>query len=393
MIRRSTMLAVRRRDRRGRRLAPSAEARASASPAASGLQRLATVNASAAAAVAMGRTSDGRLHLVYQTFAGRGFSGLGSLSISRRCGASTQVQALAGLAGRAAGPPGDAGRLARRPCSARSRRASSRASGGSLRATAARRGRPRERPGRRPNEALAYGSDVTAAMTGSRRCSRSRRPATSSSRPASAAARRAHGHEQHQRVDDQRRPRGRCGDRRGRRELAVGRAQPDALPAGRRADRGSAAARSRPEPERARPRRPRYGPRHLRRVHDRRHARAPAPLRRRHGRGRLTQPHRRKGARRRHRHPGPHLGDVGRRLGRRRRGHPLEQGRDPLRADPAPRPERGQPLPDPGRRPPRPARPARRRDPERHRSRAARGDLPRARAAPPLGHGVGGQGR
>ena len=85
---------------------------------------------------------------------------------------------------------------------------------------------------------------------------------------------------------------------------------------------------------------------------------------------------------------GPHLGDVGRRLGRRRRSHPLEQGRDALRADPAPQPERGQPLPDPGRRPPRPARPARRRDPERHRSRAARGDLPRARAAPPLGHGV-----
>ena len=42
--------------------------------------------------------------------------------------------------------------------------------------------------------------------------------------------------------------------------------------------------------------------------------------------------------------------------------------------------------------PPRPARSARRRDPERHRTRAARGDLPRTRTAPPLGHGLGGQG-
>ena len=45
--------------------------------------------------------------------------------------------------------------------------------------------------------------------------------------------------------------------------------------------------RARPEPQRAGARRPRRRPRRLRRVHDGRQARAPAPLRRRHGRGRL----------------------------------------------------------------------------------------------------------
>ena len=113
-----------------------------ASPAGGGFQRLATVNASAAAAVAMARTSDGTLHLVYQTFAGRSFSGLAiALDQRRRCGRAAGAGAL-GMAGRAAGPPGAAGRHARGRLRRDLAEQSSRASGGSPRATAARRGRP-----------------------------------------------------------------------------------------------------------------------------------------------------------------------------------------------------------------------------------------------------------
>ena len=78
--------------------------------------------------------------------------------------------------------------------------------------------------------------------------------------------------------------------RRGRGELAVGRAQPELYL------QGVAPAVGAPQPVPGQSRNAlvlagaRHGPRRLRRVHDRRQARAPAPLRRRHGRGRLTQP-------------------------------------------------------------------------------------------------------
>jgi hypothetical protein len=44
--------------------------------------RLATVNGTAAQAVATTRSADGNLHLVFQTFAGRTLNGLGAISIS-----------------------------------------------------------------------------------------------------------------------------------------------------------------------------------------------------------------------------------------------------------------------------------------------------------------------
>ena len=138
-----------------------------ASPAGGGFQRLATVNASAAAAVAMARTSDGTLHLVYQTFAGRSFSGLAiALDQRRRCRRTAGAGAL-GMAGRAAGPPGAAERHAR-GCLRRDLAEQPRLE--RLGDHLERRRRdvvgPRERPRRRPNEALAYGSNITAAMTG-----------------------------------------------------------------------------------------------------------------------------------------------------------------------------------------------------------------------------------
>jgi hypothetical protein len=58
--------------------------------------RLSTVNPSTGPSVAVTRTADGNLHLVYQTFQGRGFSGLASMTISPKGVPGPQVQALSG---------------------------------------------------------------------------------------------------------------------------------------------------------------------------------------------------------------------------------------------------------------------------------------------------------
>lgn len=138
-----------------------------AGPPSGGFHRLATVNATAAAAVAMARTSDGKLHLVYQTFAGRSFSGLASLSISASGTAGPQVQALSewqgGQPGLLALPNGTLEAVfgAISPSSFVSSVWGITSSDGGATWSA-----PADVRGGGPNEALAYGSDITAAMTG-----------------------------------------------------------------------------------------------------------------------------------------------------------------------------------------------------------------------------------
>jgi hypothetical protein len=137
-----------------------------AAPAAGAFQRLATVNATTAPAVAMARTPDGTLHLVYQTFAGRSLSGLGSISIGASGTAGAAVQALAWQAGQ----PGllrlSNGTLeavfgAISPGLVSSVWGITSSDGGTTWSA------PANVRGGGPNEALAYGSDVTAAMAGS----------------------------------------------------------------------------------------------------------------------------------------------------------------------------------------------------------------------------------
>jgi hypothetical protein len=65
-------------------------------------KRLATVNGTTAQAVAMARSADGTLHLLYQTYAGKP-SGLAAMSISPAGAVGSQVQALSGWS---AGQPG-----------------------------------------------------------------------------------------------------------------------------------------------------------------------------------------------------------------------------------------------------------------------------------------------
>lgn len=130
-------------------------------------KRLATVNASPAAAVAAVRTSNGTLHLVYQTFAGRGFSGLASLAIGPAGTAGPEVQALsgwqAGQPGLLALPGGTLEALfgAISPTSLLSSVwGIISTDGGATWST------PADIRGGGPNEALAYGSDVTAVLAG-----------------------------------------------------------------------------------------------------------------------------------------------------------------------------------------------------------------------------------
>jgi hypothetical protein len=128
----------------------------------SGFQRLATVNATTAPAVAMVRTGDGTLHLVYQTFAGRSFSGLGSVAVSAAGKPGAEVQALAGWQ---AGQPGlvaanggiEAIFGGVSPGLVSSVWAITSTNGGASWSA------PIDVRGGGPNEALAYGSDVTAA--------------------------------------------------------------------------------------------------------------------------------------------------------------------------------------------------------------------------------------
>ena len=165
MIRRSKMLAVAGTIVFAAALAVGGGA-SKASPAGGGFQRLATVNATAAAAVAMTRTSDGALHLVYQTFAGRSFSGLASLSINAAGAAGPQVQALsvwqAGQPGLLALPNGTLEAVfgAISPSLVSSVWGITSSDGGATWSA------PANVRGGGPNEALAYGSNITAAMTG-----------------------------------------------------------------------------------------------------------------------------------------------------------------------------------------------------------------------------------
>jgi hypothetical protein len=129
--------------------------------------RLDTVNASPAQAAGMTRTADGALHLVYQTYSGRAVSGLGAISLSPAGKPGPVVQALAGWS---AGQPGLValanGTLetvfgAVSPGLVSSVWGISSSDGGASWAT------PADVKGGGPTESLAYGSDVTAVMSGS----------------------------------------------------------------------------------------------------------------------------------------------------------------------------------------------------------------------------------
>ena len=237
------------------------------------------------------RSADGNLHLVFQTFAGNSLNGLATMSISPTGKAGPQVTALSGWQ---AGQPGLV-------------RAAGRNAGGGLRRHLALERQQRlgnhlerrrrqlvgagQRQGRRParvarlrlrhhRRALERHARAHAAAGGP-----ARHPAGPRRRLAELPA-----HQLGRRLDHRRRGRHRRGHRRGRRGLAVDRAatRSSTCRARRRRSRG-AASRARPEPQHAGARRPRHRPGRLRRVHDGRQARAPAPLRRRHGRGRLAQ--------------------------------------------------------------------------------------------------------
>ena len=128
-------------------------------------KRLSTVNGTSAQAVAIVRSADGVLHLAYQTFAGRAFDGLAAMSISKFGQAGPQVQALAGWQ---AGQPGlvvlpdgtlEAVFGAISPGLVSSVWGITSSNGG-LSWSA-----PADVRGGGPNEALAYGSDITAAMS------------------------------------------------------------------------------------------------------------------------------------------------------------------------------------------------------------------------------------
>jgi hypothetical protein len=129
--------------------------------------RIATVNGATSQAVAITRTADGTLHLVYQTYSGATITGLGAIAISTSGHVGPQVQALSGWT------PGQPGLVA--------------LPGGTLEAVfgaisptgqsslwgiasgdgGATWGAPTDVKAGGPNEALVYASDVTAAMAGS----------------------------------------------------------------------------------------------------------------------------------------------------------------------------------------------------------------------------------
>jgi hypothetical protein len=126
--------------------------------------RLATINGTTAQAVALARSADGNLHLVFQTYAGTALSGLGAISISPSGHASPQVAALPGWQ---AGQPGlvsmngtlEAVFGAISPSNVSSLWGITSSNGGSTWSA------PAIVKGGGPLEALAYGSDVTAALS------------------------------------------------------------------------------------------------------------------------------------------------------------------------------------------------------------------------------------
>jgi hypothetical protein len=127
--------------------------------------RLATVNGTAAQAVAITRSANGNLHLVFQTFAGSTLNGLGAISISPTGKTSAQVTALSGWQ---AGQPGLVGLPdgtleaifgAISPSNVSSVWGITSSDGGSSWAA------PLNVKGGGPLESLAYGSDITAALS------------------------------------------------------------------------------------------------------------------------------------------------------------------------------------------------------------------------------------
>jgi hypothetical protein len=127
--------------------------------------RLATINGTTAQAVASTRAADGSLHLVFQTYAGTALSGLGSISIGPSGKASAQVAALSGWQ---AGQPGlvrmpdgslEAVFGAISPSNVASVWGINSSNGGSSWSA------PANVRGGGSLEALAYGSDITAALS------------------------------------------------------------------------------------------------------------------------------------------------------------------------------------------------------------------------------------
>ncbi len=140
-----------------------------AGPVPAPFKRLAIANPRAAASVAMARTTNGSLHLIYQTFSGRSFSGLASLAIGASGQPGLQVQALSGWQ---AGQPGlvvlPNGTLealfagtSPSPDLVASVWGMTSSDGGATWSA------PTNVRGGGPNEALAYSSNVTAALAGS----------------------------------------------------------------------------------------------------------------------------------------------------------------------------------------------------------------------------------
>jgi hypothetical protein len=131
------------------------------------LQRLATVRTTMAQAVALARSNDGVLHLVYQSLAGTSVTGLATIAINPSGKAGAPVQALGGWdvgqPGLIAYPNGtlDAYFGAISPGNVSSVWAITSSDGGTTWTA------PSNIRVGGPNESLAYGSDVTAALTGS----------------------------------------------------------------------------------------------------------------------------------------------------------------------------------------------------------------------------------
>jgi hypothetical protein len=147
-------------------VAGSASRATELTPAGTKLQRVSTVNATTAPAVAMVRTSNGALHLVYQTLSGTSPSGLASRTISAAGKVGAESAALSGWQ---AGQPGLV-RLPNGNLEAFFGAVSPKkvaavwgitSSDGGLTWSA-----PADVRSGSQNESLAYGSDVTAAMAG-----------------------------------------------------------------------------------------------------------------------------------------------------------------------------------------------------------------------------------
>jgi hypothetical protein len=128
--------------------------------------RIDTVNATESQAVGMARTANGALQLVYQTFAGRAFDGLAATTISASGAIGPQVQALSGWQ---AGQPGLVS-LPNGALEAVFGAVPSGLSAGVWGIVSTDGGTTWSAPvlvgGGGPGESLAYGSDITAALSG-----------------------------------------------------------------------------------------------------------------------------------------------------------------------------------------------------------------------------------